>query len=235
MDTRERGPQGPGLGHSANGAVRPKTGWRVVGWRRRTPGRWHPARDAFSAQLPCQAQRKSPGPRPWPGAIGRPGGPPCSPAARLPCPPPDAASLPPASAAGFLPPPAPVCFSSRTIASHGGGHPGRRCSETSLCPRRPGGDGVGGRVSSALAPGPAGGIQSMRESSPRLCGLERGSGSPSACLGPSPCSSRAPSTPRIGPEPWQGTVAGQATRGSRGPVPLPLPELHPSCPFSAFI
>ena len=86
-------------------------------------------------------------------------------------------SLPPASAACFLPPPEPVCFSSRTIASHRGSHP----REVLFCPlpctampRSPLGDAVGSwtpggqagssdaGISSALAPRSVGGTPGAR-------------------------------------------------------------------------
>lgn len=73
---------GPGLGHPATGTVRPKMARSVGCECTRTPGWWHPARDTFSAQVPCQAQAEEPRGPTLAWRHRAPGGPPSSPATR---------------------------------------------------------------------------------------------------------------------------------------------------------
>lgn len=131
---------GPGLGHPAPGAVRPKMARNVGRGYRRTPGSWQPARDTFSAQVPCQAQPEEPGGPTLAWRHGAPGGATLQPSHPPACPDllqtlclasqhlPPASSLPTKCAFVFLPEP---CLPWRQ-SSKGGG-----VLETSLCPLQP--------------------------------------------------------------------------------------------------
>lgn len=106
--------------------------------RRRTPGGWHPARDAFSAQVPCRPNRKSlPLPLAW--RHRAPGGPPSSPATRQPALTSSRHRVPPASICRLLPPAPSAClffFQNHRLpprrSSRGGG-----VLHTPLCPPQP--------------------------------------------------------------------------------------------------
>ena len=241
---------------------------------RRTPGWWHPARDTFSAQVPCQAQPEEPvGPTlAW--RHRAPGGPPSSPATRRPALTSPRHRVSPASICCLLPPSPSACLFffqnhrlPRRQSSKGGG-----VLETSLCPPKPimphsrGGDGVGGSgpgrqaassaagVSSALAPGSAGGILAVCESSPHLRVSWKGAlDGPLLVLALLPALPCPPSPPlrqdlvrapagvgsRLGcralpggPEPW---ACSEQRHVQHAPFPLPRPWPHPFFSFPTFI